>query len=56
MIFLYGLHIELNSRFYRDLRDSFDGSAFNLYLACISFISIMVAKLKEAIVHFDRVW
>ena len=56
MIFLYELHIELNSRFYKDLRDSFDGSAINLYLACISFIFIMVAKLKEVILHFDCVW
>ena len=49
MIFLYGLHIELNNRFYRDLKDSSDGSAFTLYLVCISLISIMVAKFKEAI-------
>ena len=37
----------------RDLRDSSDGSAFTLYLACISFISIMVAKFKQAILHFE---
>ena len=51
--FLYELHIELNSKFYRDLRDSSAGSASTLYLACIRLISIMVANFKEAILHFD---
>ena len=35
-----------------DLRESSDGSAFTLSLACISLISIMVATFKEAVLNF----
>ena len=53
IFFLYELHVELNSKFYRDLRDSSDSSAFTLYLAWICLISIMVVNLKETILQFD---
>ena len=53
MIFLYELHIELNSKFCWYLRDSSDSSAFTLHLAWISLISIMVANFKATILQFD---
>ena len=54
MIFFFSeLHKKLNSKFYRDLRSSSDGSAFTLYLACIRLISIMAANFKKTILHFD---
>ena len=53
LFFLYELHIELNSKFYRDLRDSSGGSAFTLHLAWICLISIMIANFKATILQFD---
>ena len=53
MTFFVGLHIDLNSKFSRDLGDSSDGSAFTLYLALMCLISIMVANFKETILQFD---
>ena len=47
--FLCELHIELNSKFYRDLRDSSNCSAFTFHLARICLISIMVANFKATI-------
>ena len=53
MFLVCELDMEINCRFYRELKDSSDGSAFTLYLACISSISTMVAKFKQAILHFQ---